>query len=474
MTSEVQVVFKTNLPEEFQAPEVQISIGTSSTNKELTQVQFSFKEQLIFQILKQLLADNGDVDIKGKKFNFMVNNVFITTSVQEYSSHSFKQSQYSILDKQSIQNEELIEIYYQFSLEKPKPTHSMPQEEWISTIKSLSHILNEKAKTYAVGFFNGDVKIFNKKDHKELLSIKQLHQDSIIQDALFLKNDALDKKLLVTCSTLPNSELRVSEIIERDRKYHFNQIAQSKHDEYSNINDGFKCLGSNPMNNEFICSAYQTNDSAPEKAILIWRLNKQHLEDSSQKQLKMGEMKRLKTNITYISAHQNITCGGGIQSMKWATPSRIYVGCSDHSVKIVNVEQAQIEEVLFTTYKVPTCIDSIQETLLLTGHEDATVKLWDIRTGVAERKYKSQYESHKSWISQVKVNSNVENVFVSGSYDGTVKMWDLRNEERPLATLKRKNEGNSDDYKVFALEWNGASQILSGGSDSHISVHSLA
>ena len=33
MTSEVQVTFKTNLPEEYQAPEVQISIDTSSNTK---------------------------------------------------------------------------------------------------------------------------------------------------------------------------------------------------------------------------------------------------------------------------------------------------------------------------------------------------------------------------------------------------------------------------------------------------------
>lgn len=54
-------------------------------------------------------------------------------------------------------------------------------------------------------------------------------------------------------------------------------------------------------------------------------------------------------------------------------------------------------------------------------------------------------------------------------------MWDIRNEEMPLSTLKRKQEKNSsEDYKVFALEWNGPSQILSGGSDSHISLHTIA
>lgn len=112
----------------------------------------------------------------------------------------------------------------------------------------------------------------------------------------------------------------------------------------------------------------------------------------------------------------------------------------------------------------------------MTGHEDGSVKLWDARTGGSEKKAKASFEAHESWVSQVKFNQNVENIFLSGSYDGTIKMWDIRNEEMPLATLKRKQEKGSanDDYKVFALEWNGPSQILSGGSDSHISLHTIA
>ena len=85
-----------------------------------------------------------------------------------------------------------------------------------------------------------------------------------------------------------------------------------------------------------------------------------------------------------------------------------------------------------------------------------------------------QYESHDKWVSQVKFNQNVDNIFVSSAYDGTVKLWDLRNEEMPIATLKRKaGQSANDDYKVFAAEWNGPSQIISGGSDSHVSVHTI-
>jgi len=62
-------------------------------------------------------------------------------------------------------------------------------------------------------------------------------------------------------------------------------------------------------------------------------------------------------------------------------------------------------------------------------------------------------------------------VFLSAGYDGKVKMWDLRSTSEPLSVLKRANTSNDD--KVFAVAWNGASQILSGGTDSHISVHEL-
>jgi WD40 repeat protein len=57
----------------------------------------------------------------------------------------------------------------------------------------------------------------------------------------------------------------------------------------------------------------------------------------------------------------------------------------------------------------------------------------------------------------VRFNPTVEHIFLSGSYDGAIKLWDLRNEETPLATLKRKDGAVSELYKVFALEWNGPS-----------------
>ncbi len=55
-------------------PDVTININTGAGTKELT------------QIVKQLLNDEGRVsadDLKSRKFNFMVNNTFLTGTFQE-------------------------------------------------------------------------------------------------------------------------------------------------------------------------------------------------------------------------------------------------------------------------------------------------------------------------------------------------------------------------------------------------------
>lgn len=43
------------------------------------------------------------------------------------------------MDKLALTSENVVELWYSFALEKPKPTHSIPQDEWISSIKALSH-----------------------------------------------------------------------------------------------------------------------------------------------------------------------------------------------------------------------------------------------------------------------------------------------------------------------------------------------
>lgn len=110
---------------------------------------------------------------------------------------------------------------------------------------------------------------------------------------------------------------------------------------------------------------------------------------------------------------------------------------------------------------------------VLAGMEDGVVRVFDLRTSASSTKSQAvlSFECHEKWVSQVRTNPQSENVFLTAGYDGKVKMWDLRSAVEPLSVLKRAQATDQD--KVFALAWNGASQILSGGSESHISVHEL-
>lgn len=139
------------------------------------------------------------------------------------------------------------------------------------------------------------------------------------------------------------------------------------------------------------------------------------------------------------------------------------------------MERQKVSASIFTNHKVATTIDSNftnDNQLVLAGHEDGLVRLYDLRQ--TQVKQTKTFECHERYISQVKINPRAENVFVTCALDGLLKLWDMRNEQAPLFVLKRKAAaGDADDAKLFGLAWNGSSQILSGGSDSHVSVHQM-
>jgi len=182
MSSEIQIVFKTNLPDQYKVPETQVQLSADSTTKDLSSV------------LTQLFEDT---EAPKRKFNFLIDNTFLTSTLQE------------LLTRLNKSNETTVEVYYFFALEKPKPKHTSPQDEWVSVLAPLQHFVNEKAKSYVAGFMNGDVKLFDQK-HSELLKVSSMHQ--AVTCALYFKSDALNCNMLVTGSETPGAVLVFSQI----------------------------------------------------------------------------------------------------------------------------------------------------------------------------------------------------------------------------------------------------------------------
>ena len=134
-------------------------------------------------------------------------------------------------------------------------------------------------------------------------------------------------------------------------------------------------------------------------------------------------------------------------------------GCQDHAIKLVDIEKSfVVKQSIMLDHKTPTCIDTGNDNIILAGCEDSIIRLFDTRVnGTKKAQLKNQYEAHSRYVTQVKFNSRVQDVFISSSVDGTVRLWDIRNMDVPLANLKHKSAEKSDDFKVFAVEWNGPS-----------------
>ena len=158
--------------------------------------------------------------------------------------------------------------------------------------------------------------------------------------------------------------------------------------------------------------------------------------------------------------------------MKWTTNDSIVTGSNDHQIKVYDVTKLAVQESVFTNHKTITCLDSTSS-FVFGGFEDGVVRVFDLRKSSSSARSSAvqTYVAHDKWVSQIRTNPQAENVFLTSGYDGKVKMWDLRNPTEPLSVLKRTT--TTSDDKVFALAWNGATQILSGGADSHVSVHEM-
>ncbi|KAJ9466235.1 Ribosome biogenesis protein WDR12-like protein [Diplonema papillatum] len=117
----------------------------------------------------------------------------------------------------------------------------------------------------------------------------------------------------------------------------------------------------------------------------------------------------------------------------------------------------------YATYSID--VSTTDPNLLLTGHSDNRVRLWDIR----QKKHTKTFSGHTGWVYSVRwcpEGAVGSHGFVSGAEDAKINLYDLR-AQRPLAVHEVHTDG------VFSLAFTSKSVVASGSKDTTIKTTTL-
>ena len=107
---------------------------------------------------------------------------------------------------------------------------------------------------------------------------------------------------------------------------------------------------------------------------------------------------------------------------------------------------------------------------LLSGSQDGTIRMWDLRTASANRGLstcgsKQIYQGNSDAIRDVRWSPSDGVVFATASDSGAIQMWDSRKTNAPLMRIA------AHDRPCFAVDWHpDGKHIVSGGTDRQVKV----
>ncbi|OQE30272.1 hypothetical protein PENFLA_c003G08471 [Penicillium flavigenum] len=107
---------------------------------------------------------------------------------------------------------------------------------------------------------------------------------------------------------------------------------------------------------------------------------------------------------------------------------------------------------------------------LLSGSQDGTIRMWDLRAASANRGTstcgsKHSYQGNSDAIRDVRWSPNDGVIFATASDSGAIQMWDYRKVNAPLMRIA------AHDRPCFAVDWHpDGKHIVSGGTDRQVKV----
>ncbi|KAJ3021352.1 WD repeat-containing protein 12 [Thoreauomyces humboldtii] len=390
------------------------------------------------EIINHLLESDKPIP-----FNFLVDGRFLQTSLSSY------------LDSSSLSTENIVELEYVEATLPPTESATYEHDEWISSVRA-----HARAPIVLTGSYDSLARIWDRSGNcKAVLkghagpvkTVAWIPETGTAARAHRFLTGGQDYKLFGWEYKLDVTTGQASTRIE------------------------FECVGHTGSVDAVAVHAAGSHiaSASSDGSVLMWSADPTDVEESE----KPEPRKRRKTDKGDVAGLVGIPLKRAIKrlaghvgavsavSYDQTTDAHapLYTGGWDHSVRVWDVENGSTTSTMNCEKVVLDMDHSAVSGLLVTGHSDNAVRLWDPRA-TDNLVTKLSLTSHTSWVSSVRWSPTSAYAFASGSYDSSVKVWDIRS-TAPLYTLSGGDVKKEE--KVFGVDWCG-DLIFSGGEDAKL------
>merc|ERR1712137_190038 len=388
-------------------------------------------------------------------FDFLIDDQFLRTTLQK-----FAQSQH--LSTQDA----LIELEYVLALEAPQKKGECQHDDWISCISCPA--IGSLAGYNASASYDGVLRLWTPPEKDDATEMEETDPNKAYVCSLSLSAHSKPVKAIrmflagqSKCHILTGSQdhtIKWWRLRNVNEELSSNKFIASRREaligEFSQHTGSIECLDVNPENDKFISGSF-------DNTMKVWDLVKNpesngtdHDPDSNPKRRK-HEIERF----PLITLEGHVGC---VSSVNWVEEGKCVSGSWDHSIRVWDLPSG----ICTDKYHCGTPIYSLSynksNNLILTGHADRTIRLWDPRS--KENVIKSQFKSHKAWVPGVQWHPTNSFYFASASHDGTIKVWDSRS-SFALHTIECHKD------KALCVAWENDRTVVSGGADSKLQVY---
>ena len=139
-----------------------------------------------------------------------------------------------------------------------------------------------------------------------------------------------------------------------------------------------------------------------------------------------------------------------------------------YDINRAGVELARLHEHTRQVHKV--AFNPHQGALLLSGSQDSTIRMWDMRDLAGARSVMTcrsikRFSGNNEGIRDLKWSPSDGVEFAAGTDNGVIQQWDFRKENAPILKM------NAHDKTCHSIDWHPSGQYLAtGGADKNVKI----